>query len=171
DVGQQYAAWWYEQAASEEQRDQAHLLSGGGLPHEVDRPLLQFACQMLNEFTLTEAQRVRLRDGFHEGIRTVLLKQRCVRRGSRYRLRRAADRGRGRPGPVARGARGARGDLGDLPASTERRRASVGVRRRPGARVGTSACSPAGVSTPSVGRTRRRVLASAPRGRRAVWSG
>lgn len=76
DVGQQYAAWWYEQAASEEQRDQAHLLSGGGLPHEVDRPLLQFACQMLNEFTLTEAQRVRLRDGFHEGIRTVLLKHR-----------------------------------------------------------------------------------------------
>ena len=76
DVGQQYAAWWYEQAASEEQRDQAHLLSGGGLPHEVDRPLLQFACQMLNEFTLTEAQRVRLRDGCHEGIRTVLLKHR-----------------------------------------------------------------------------------------------
>ncbi|MFN3601089.1 MAG: NYN domain-containing protein [Dietzia sp.] len=76
DVGQQYATWWYEQAATEEQRDQAHLLSGGVLPPVVDRPLLQFACQMLNEFTLTEAQRVRLRDGFHEGIRAVLLKHR-----------------------------------------------------------------------------------------------
>lgn len=76
DVGQQYATWWYERAASEEQRDQAHLLSGGVLPPAVDRPLLQFACQMLNEFTLTEAQRVRLRDGFHEGIRAVLLKHR-----------------------------------------------------------------------------------------------
>lgn len=76
DVGQQYATWWYEQAATEEQRDQAHLLSGGVLPPAVDRPLLQFACQMLNEFTLTEAQRVRLRDGFHEGIRAVLLKHR-----------------------------------------------------------------------------------------------
>ncbi|MDZ4235902.1 MAG: NYN domain-containing protein, partial [Dietzia sp.] len=32
DVGQQYATWWYEQAATEEQRDQAHLLSGGVLP-------------------------------------------------------------------------------------------------------------------------------------------
>ncbi|KAA0918680.1 NYN domain-containing protein [Dietzia sp. ANT_WB102] len=76
DVGQQYAAWWYERAATDEQRDQAHLLSGGVLPPVIDRPLLQFACQMLNEFTLTEAQRVRLRDGFHEGIRAVLLKQR-----------------------------------------------------------------------------------------------
>lgn len=76
DVGQQYATWWYEQAASEKQRDEAHLLSGGVLPPEVDRPLLQFACQMLNEFTLSEQQRVRLRDGFHEGIRAVLLKQR-----------------------------------------------------------------------------------------------
>lgn len=76
DVGQQYATWWYERAASEEQRDQAHLLSGGVLPPAIDRPLLQFACQMLNEFTLTEAQRVRLRDGFHEGIRAVLLKHR-----------------------------------------------------------------------------------------------
>jgi uncharacterized LabA/DUF88 family protein len=76
DVGQQYAMWWYEQAATEDQRDQAHLLSGGVLPPVVDRPLLQFACQMLNEFTLTEAQRVRLRDGFHEGIRAVLLKHR-----------------------------------------------------------------------------------------------
>ena len=76
DVGQQYATWWYEQAATERQRDEAHLLSGGVLPPEVDRPLLQFACQMLNEFTLSEHQRVRLRDGFHEGIRAVLLKQR-----------------------------------------------------------------------------------------------
>lgn len=76
DVGQQYATWWYEQAASETQRDEAHLLSGGVLPPEVDRPLLQFACQMLNEFTLSEHQRVRLRDGFHEGIRAVLLKHR-----------------------------------------------------------------------------------------------
>ncbi|MGW8592812.1 NYN domain-containing protein [Dietzia sp. NPDC055877] len=76
DVGQQYATWWYEHAATEEQRDDAHLLSGGVLPPAIDRPLLQFACQMLNEFTLTEAQRVRLRDGFHEGIRAVLLKHR-----------------------------------------------------------------------------------------------
>lgn len=76
DVGQQYATWWYEQAATDKQRDEAHLLSGGVLPPEVDRPLLQFACQMLNEFTLSEHQRVRLRDGFHEGIRAVLLKQR-----------------------------------------------------------------------------------------------
>lgn len=76
DVGQQYATWWYERAASDEQRDGAHLLSGGVLPPAIDRPLLQFACQMLNEFTLTEAQRVRLRDGFHEGIRAVLLKHR-----------------------------------------------------------------------------------------------
>lgn len=76
DVGQQYATWWYEQAATEEQRDDAHLLSGGVLPPAIDRPLLQFACQMLNEFTLTENQRVRLRDGFHEGIRAVLLKHR-----------------------------------------------------------------------------------------------
>ena len=73
DVGRQYATWWYEQAASEQQRDDAHLLSGGSLPPEIDRPLLQFACQMLGEFTLSESQRVRLRDGFHEGIRTVLL--------------------------------------------------------------------------------------------------
>lgn len=76
DVGQQYATWWYEQAADDEQRDKAHLLSGGTLPPAIDRPLLQFACQMLNEFTLTEQQRVRLRDGFHEGIRAVLLKHR-----------------------------------------------------------------------------------------------
>ena len=65
-----------EQAATEEQRDDAHLLSGGALPPSIDRPLLQFACQMLNEFTLSETQRVRLRDGFHEGIRAVLLKHR-----------------------------------------------------------------------------------------------
>ncbi len=76
DVGQQYATWWFEKAASEQQRDQSHLLSGGVLPPHIDRPLLQFACQMLNEFTLTELQRVRLRDGFHEGIRAVLLKHR-----------------------------------------------------------------------------------------------
>ncbi|WPF66084.1 MULTISPECIES: NYN domain-containing protein [unclassified Corynebacterium] len=73
DVGQQYAAWWYENAASTEQRDQAHLLSGGGLPPEVDRPLLQFACETLHEYTLSESQRVNLRDGFHSGIRGVLI--------------------------------------------------------------------------------------------------
>ncbi|MBC3186547.1 NYN domain-containing protein [Corynebacterium sp. zg-331] len=73
DVGQQYAAWWYENAASSEQRDQAHLLSGGGLPPEVDRPLLQFACETLHEYTLSESQRVNLRDGFHSGIRGVLI--------------------------------------------------------------------------------------------------
>lgn len=73
DVGQQYAAWWYENAASAEQRDQAHLLSGGGLPPEVDRPLLQFACETLHEYTLSESQRVNLRDGFHSGIRGVLI--------------------------------------------------------------------------------------------------
>ena len=71
DVGQQYASWWYENAATNEQRDQAHLLSGGGLPPEVDRPLLQFACETLHEYTLTDAQRVSLRDGFHSGIRGV----------------------------------------------------------------------------------------------------
>lgn len=73
DVGQQYAAWWYENAATTEQRDNAHLLSGGGLPSEVDRPLLQFACETLHEYTLTESQRVNLRDGFHAGIRSVLV--------------------------------------------------------------------------------------------------
>lgn len=73
DVGQQYARWWYDNAASTEQRDQAHLLSGGGLPPEVDRPLLQFACETLHEYTLSESQRVKLRDGFHSGIRGVLL--------------------------------------------------------------------------------------------------
>lgn len=73
DVGQQYASWWYDNAATAEQRDQAHLLSGGGLPPEIDRPLLQFACETLHEYTLSEAQRVNLRDGFHAGIRGVLL--------------------------------------------------------------------------------------------------
>lgn len=73
DVGQQYASWWFENAASSSQRDQAHLLSGGGLPPEIDRPLLQFACETLHEYTLTESQRVSLRDGFHSGIRGVLL--------------------------------------------------------------------------------------------------
>ncbi|MDO4911030.1 MAG: NYN domain-containing protein [Corynebacterium sp.] len=73
DVGQQYATWWYHNVATSEQRDSAHLLSGGGLPPEIDRPLLQFACEMLNEYTLTENQRVGLRDGFHSGIRTILM--------------------------------------------------------------------------------------------------
>lgn len=73
DVGQQYAAWWFENAATTEQRDQSHLLSGGGLPPEIDRPLLQFACETLHEYTLSEAQRVNLRDGFHSGIRGVLI--------------------------------------------------------------------------------------------------
>ncbi|APT89705.1 hypothetical protein CFRA_11265 [Corynebacterium frankenforstense DSM 45800] len=73
DVGQQYATWWYENAATGEQRDQAHMLSGGGLPPEVDRPLLQFACETLHEYTLSDKQRVNLRDGFHAGIRGVLI--------------------------------------------------------------------------------------------------
>ena len=73
DVGQQYANWWFENAASSEQRDNAHLLSGGGLPPEIDRPLLQFACETLHEYTLSETQRVNLRDGFHSGIRGVLI--------------------------------------------------------------------------------------------------
>ena len=73
DVGQQYANWWFENAASSEQRDSAHLLSGGGLPPEIDRPLLQFACETLHEYTLSETQRVNLRDGFHSGIRGVLI--------------------------------------------------------------------------------------------------
>lgn len=72
DVGQQYAIWWYQNAATEEQRDDAHLLTGGGLPPEVDRPLLQFACETLHEYTLSEHQRVSLRDGFHSGIRALL---------------------------------------------------------------------------------------------------
>ncbi|ALA68304.1 NYN domain-containing protein [Corynebacterium lactis] len=73
DVGQQYANWWYENIATEQARDTAHLLSGGGLPADIDRPLLQFACETLHEYTLTETQRVNLRDGFHAGIRGVLL--------------------------------------------------------------------------------------------------
>ena len=73
DVGQQYATWWYENAATGEQRDQAHMLSGGGLPPEVDRPLLQFACETLHEYTLSDKQRVNLRDGFHAGIRGLLI--------------------------------------------------------------------------------------------------
>ena len=73
DVGRQYATWWYEHAASSEQRDKAHMLSGGGLPPEIDRPLLQFACETLHEYTLSEHQRVNLRDGFHSGIRGVLI--------------------------------------------------------------------------------------------------
>ncbi|QBB94150.1 Hypothetical protein CpCAPNAT1_02130 [Corynebacterium pseudotuberculosis] len=73
DVGRQYALWWYDNAATPEQRDSAHLLSGGGLPPEIDRPLLQFACETLHEYTLTEAQRVGLRDGFHSGIRGLLI--------------------------------------------------------------------------------------------------
>lgn len=73
DVGQQYATWWYRNAADEEQRLRAHTLTGGALPPEIDRPLLQFACQMLHEFTLNEFQRVALRDGFHEGIRGIVM--------------------------------------------------------------------------------------------------
>lgn len=80
DVGQQYASWWFDNAASAEQRDQAHVLSGGGLPPEIDRPLLQFACETLHEYTLSESQRVNLRDGFHSGIRGVLIN---IRRSSR----------------------------------------------------------------------------------------
>lgn len=72
-VGEQYAIWWYANAASDQQKDEAHLLTGGGLPPEVDRPLLQFACESLHEYTLTENQRVALRDGFHHGIRAILL--------------------------------------------------------------------------------------------------
>ncbi|MDO4909803.1 MAG: NYN domain-containing protein [Corynebacterium sp.] len=73
DVGQQYASWWYHNVATQDQRDTAHLLSGGGLPPEIDRPLLQFACETLHEYTLTETQRVGLRDGFHSGIRSILM--------------------------------------------------------------------------------------------------
>ncbi|GAB3943468.1 NYN domain-containing protein [Corynebacterium tapiri] len=73
DVGEQYATWWYGNIASSEQRDSAHLLSGGGLPPDIDRPLLQFACETLHEYTLSETQRVHLRDGFHSGIRAVLI--------------------------------------------------------------------------------------------------
>lgn len=75
DVGQQYASWWYKNAADDEQRQKAHTLTGGALPPEIDRPLLQFACQMLHEFTLNEFQRVALRDGFHEGIRGIVMQR------------------------------------------------------------------------------------------------
>lgn len=74
DIGQQYAVWWFDNVANEEQRDNAHLLSGGGLPPEIDRPLLQFACETLHEYTLSEVQRVGLRDGFHSGIRAIMLR-------------------------------------------------------------------------------------------------
>ena len=74
DIGQQYAIWWFDNAATEEQKDNAHMLSGGGLPPDIDRPLLQFACDTLHEYTLTERQRVGLRDGFHAGIRGILLR-------------------------------------------------------------------------------------------------
>lgn len=74
DIGQQYAIWWFDHAATESQKDDAHLLSGGGLPPEIDRPLLQFACETLHEYTLTETQRVGLRDGFHSGIRGIMLR-------------------------------------------------------------------------------------------------
>ncbi|MGP9723266.1 NYN domain-containing protein [Corynebacterium sp. AOP40-9SA-29] len=73
DIGEQYAVWWFQNAATGDQQDGAHVLSGGGLPPEVDRPLLQFACETLHEYTLTEYQRVNLRDGFHSGIRGILL--------------------------------------------------------------------------------------------------
>lgn len=75
DVGQQYATWWFNNAADEDQRGQVHTLTGGALPPEVDRPLLQFACQTLHEFTLNEFQRVALRDGFHEGIRAIIMRR------------------------------------------------------------------------------------------------
>lgn len=73
DIGQQYAMWWYNNAATAEQRTNAHLLTGGGLPTEVDRPLLQFACQTLDAYTLSDSQRVNLRDGFHMGIRGIIM--------------------------------------------------------------------------------------------------
>lgn len=75
DIGQQYAIWWFDNAATEDQKDNAHMLSGGGLPPDIDRPLLQFACDTLHEYTLTERQRVGLRDGFHAGIRGILLRK------------------------------------------------------------------------------------------------
>ncbi|KAB3519275.1 NYN domain-containing protein [Corynebacterium sp. zg254] len=74
DIGEQYAVWWWEHGAEEHQIDDAHLLTGGGLPPEIDRPLLQFACETLHEYTLSENQRVGLRDGFHSGIRNILIK-------------------------------------------------------------------------------------------------
>lgn len=73
DIGQQYAMWWYNNAATAEQRASAHILTGGGLPADIDRPLLQFACQTLDAYTLTDTQRVNLRDGFHIGIRGIIM--------------------------------------------------------------------------------------------------
>ena len=73
DIGQQYAIWWYNNAATLDQRGSAHILTGGGLPAEIDRPLLQFACQILDAYTLSDAQRVNLRDGFHMGIRGIIM--------------------------------------------------------------------------------------------------
>ncbi len=72
DVGQQYAVWWYEHAATSGQREDVHTLSGGGLPPAINQPLVQFACQTLHEVTLSENQRIHLRDGFHSGIRGIL---------------------------------------------------------------------------------------------------
>lgn len=71
DVGQQFAQWWFENANADE-RASAPTLTGGGLPPDIDRPLLQYACQVLQEFTLSEHQRVLLRDGFHVEIRYIL---------------------------------------------------------------------------------------------------
>ena len=73
DIGQQYVIWWYNNAATLDQRGSAHILTGGGLPAEIDRPLLQFACQILDAYTLSDAQRVNLRDGFHMGIRGIIM--------------------------------------------------------------------------------------------------
>lgn len=75
DIGEQYAIWWYHNAIDDDQRDEAHTYTGGGLPPEINRPLLQFACETLHEYTLTESQRVNLRDGFHSGIRGILMKK------------------------------------------------------------------------------------------------
>ncbi|AZA12495.1 NYN domain protein [Corynebacterium choanae] len=80
DVGQQYAIAWYHHVATAEQLDIAHTLSGGPLPNEIDAPLLQFGCDRLGQHTLTEKQRVDLRDGFHRGIRAVFLNQANRRR-------------------------------------------------------------------------------------------
>ena len=75
DIGEQYAIWWYHNAIDEDQRREAHTYTGGGLPPEINRPLLQFACETLHEYTLTESQRVNLRDGFHSGIRGIIMKK------------------------------------------------------------------------------------------------
>lgn len=73
DVGQQYAVWWFSNAATEAQKDDAHLLTGGPLPAHIDHPLLRFASDALHEYTLNEIQRVQLRDGFHKGIQKLIL--------------------------------------------------------------------------------------------------